>query len=56
VRGMRLIMPRWSDRLAPRKRLAAAPQRVRDRREPIAARETAEHLAVIRGNLKKAKD
>ncbi len=42
VRGMRLIMPKWSDRLAPRKRLAAAPQKVRDREEPMAARETAE--------------
>lgn len=38
VRGMRLIMPKWSDRLAPRKRLAAAPQKVRHSGDRIAAR------------------
>ena len=41
VRGLRLIMPKWSDRLAPAKALAAAPKRVRDR-EPAAAREVIE--------------
>ncbi len=30
VRGIRLIMPKWSDRVAPRKNLAAVPERVRD--------------------------
>ena len=38
VRGLRLIMPKWSDRLAPGKALAAAPKKVRDR-EPAAARD-----------------
>jgi SAM-dependent methyltransferase len=35
VRGVRLIMPKWSDRLAPAKRLAASPQRVRDEEEVL---------------------
>jgi SAM-dependent methyltransferase len=39
VRGMRLIMPKWSDRLAPEKKLAAAPKNVCGAREPLAARE-----------------
>jgi SAM-dependent methyltransferase len=30
VRGMRLIMPKWSDRIASSKSLAAAPKKVRD--------------------------
>ncbi len=30
VRGIRLIMPKWSDRVAPRKSLAAVPERVRE--------------------------
>jgi SAM-dependent methyltransferase len=30
VRGMRLIMPKWSDRVAPKKNLAPAPERVRE--------------------------
>ncbi|MGE5522816.1 MAG: class I SAM-dependent methyltransferase [Rhodospirillaceae bacterium] len=38
VRGLRLIMPRWTDRLAPAKSLVAAPKKVRDR-EPVAARQ-----------------
>ena len=29
VHGMRLIMPKWSDRLVPAKSLAAAPKKVR---------------------------
>jgi hypothetical protein len=28
VRGVRLIMPKWSDQLVPAKRLAASPQKV----------------------------
>jgi SAM-dependent methyltransferase len=38
VRGMRLIMPKWSDRLAPAKRLAASPQKVGDKDDALAAR------------------
>lgn len=38
VRGVRLIMPKWSDRLAPAKRLAAAPQRVGEDEEALTAR------------------
>jgi SAM-dependent methyltransferase len=38
VRGMRLIMPKWSDRLAPKERLAPAPKKVRDE-EVVVARE-----------------
>jgi len=30
VRGIRLIMPKWSDRAAPKKSLAAVPERVRE--------------------------
>jgi SAM-dependent methyltransferase len=30
VRGMRLIMPKWSERAAPKKNLASVPERVRD--------------------------
>ena len=40
VRGMRLIMPRWSERLVPKKNLAPAPKKVREPREPVAARVT----------------
>ncbi|OGA38792.1 MAG: methyltransferase type 11 [Betaproteobacteria bacterium RIFCSPLOWO2_12_FULL_62_13] len=40
VRGMRLIMPRWSERLVPKKNLAPAPEKVREPREPVAARVT----------------
>jgi SAM-dependent methyltransferase len=35
VRGVRLIMPKWSDRLAPAKRLAASPQKVGDKEEVL---------------------
>jgi SAM-dependent methyltransferase len=35
VRGVRLIMPKWSDRLAPAKALAASPQRVGDKEEVL---------------------
>jgi SAM-dependent methyltransferase len=41
VRGMRLIMPKWSDRLAPAKRLAASAQRV-------GAQERAEEALTLR--------
>lgn len=37
VRGIRLIMPKWSDQAAPKKNLAAVPERVRDE-EAAAAR------------------
>jgi SAM-dependent methyltransferase len=37
VRGVRLIMPKWSDRLAPAKALAASPQKV-EKDETCAAR------------------
>jgi SAM-dependent methyltransferase len=39
VRGARLIMPKWTDRLAPAKSFAAAPKKVSDERPPLAARE-----------------
>jgi SAM-dependent methyltransferase len=38
VRGVRLIMPRWSDRLAPVKQLAASPHRIGDKEDALAAR------------------
>lgn len=38
VRGVRLIMPKWSDRLAPAKRLAPSPHRVGDKEEALTAR------------------
>ena len=38
VRGVRLIMPKWSDRLAPAKRLAASPQKVGDKEDALTAR------------------
>ena len=38
VRGMRLILPKWSDRLAPKKDLAPAPKKVRQREEAVTAR------------------
>jgi SAM-dependent methyltransferase len=37
VRGLRLIMPKWTDRLSPAKALAPAPKRVRGR-EPVSVR------------------
>ena len=38
VRGMRLIMPKWSDRMAPKKELAPVPKKVRDE-DAVTARE-----------------
>ena len=38
VRGVRLIMPKWSDRLAPAKQLAASPQKVGDKDEALTVR------------------
>jgi SAM-dependent methyltransferase len=38
VRGMRLIMPKWSDRLAPKENLAAAPKKVARPEEALVAR------------------
>lgn len=42
VRGLRLIMPKWSDRLAPKKTLAPVPKRVGSNGEAAAAREPIE--------------
>ncbi len=41
VRGMRLIMPKWSDLLAPKKNLAAVPKKVSKPQEPVTVREMA---------------
>lgn len=38
VRGLRLIMPRWTDRLAPEKALAPAPKKVRQPEDAVVAR------------------
>ncbi|MGH8701649.1 MAG: class I SAM-dependent methyltransferase, partial [Burkholderiales bacterium] len=38
VRGMRLITPRWSERLAPSKNLAPAPKKVRQPEDAVVAR------------------
>jgi hypothetical protein len=38
VRGGRLIMPKWSDRLAPTKQLAASPQKVGDKDDALTVR------------------
>ncbi|HXF66373.1 MAG TPA: methyltransferase domain-containing protein [Burkholderiales bacterium] len=38
VRGLRLIMPKWSERLAPKKNLAAVPKKVARPEEALAAR------------------
>ncbi|MGZ5095476.1 MAG: class I SAM-dependent methyltransferase [Burkholderiales bacterium] len=38
VRGVRLIMPKWSDRLAPTKQLAASPQKVGDKDDALTVR------------------
>ncbi|MNC92563.1 hypothetical protein D3C83_90150 [compost metagenome] len=38
VRGMRLIMPKWSDRLAPKKDLAPVPKKVARPEEVVVAR------------------
>lgn len=40
VRGLRLIMPKWSDLLAPKKNLAAVPKKVRQPEDAVAVRET----------------
>ncbi len=41
VRGIRLIMPRWGERASAKKRLAAAPERVRDQDAAAARSRTA---------------
>jgi SAM-dependent methyltransferase len=38
VRGVRLIMPKWSDRLVPVKQLAASPQKIHQDDDALAAR------------------
>jgi SAM-dependent methyltransferase len=38
VRGVRLILPKWSDRLVPVKQLAASPQKIHEEEDAIAAR------------------
>ena len=38
VRGVRLIMPKWSDRLAPAKRLAASAQKIGEKEDALTAR------------------
>ena len=38
VRGMRLIMPKWSDRMAPKKEFAPAPKKVARPEEALTAR------------------
>lgn len=38
VRGMRIIMPAWSDRTAPKKSLAPAPKKVRQPEDAVVAR------------------
>jgi SAM-dependent methyltransferase len=38
VRGMRVIMPKWSDRLVPVKKLAASTQKIGDKEDALAAR------------------
>jgi SAM-dependent methyltransferase len=38
VRGVRLIMPKWSDRLVPAKQLAASPQKIGEKEDALAAR------------------
>jgi SAM-dependent methyltransferase len=40
VRGMRIIMPKWAEQLAPKKRLAPVPEKVAARDEALTARET----------------
>jgi hypothetical protein len=43
VRGMRLIMPRWSERLAPNKTLAPAPKKVQQPEDAVVARNGVAH-------------
>ncbi|HYC48500.1 MAG TPA: methyltransferase domain-containing protein [Burkholderiales bacterium] len=38
VRGVRLIMPKWSDRLAPVKQLAASPHKIGEKEEALTVR------------------
>jgi hypothetical protein len=38
VRGMRLLTPRWRERLVANDNLVAMPKKVRDEQEPLAAR------------------
>jgi len=38
VRGLRLILPKWSDRFAPKKALAPAPEKVRQPEDAVVAR------------------
>ena len=42
VRGVRLILPKWSDRLSPAKALAPSPRRIREKDEALAARSRAD--------------
>jgi SAM-dependent methyltransferase len=48
VRSVRLIMPKWSDRLAPAKRLAAAPHKVEEDDRAMAARVSHRGRGVLR--------
>lgn len=41
VRGLRLIMPKWTERLAPEKAFAPAPKKVRQPDDAVVARSTA---------------
>jgi SAM-dependent methyltransferase len=43
VRGMRVITPKWSDRLVAGEKLVVMPKKVRDEQEPLAARTATEH-------------
>jgi hypothetical protein len=40
LRGMRVIMPRWREQLARRRKLAVVPERAASREDALAARET----------------
>ena len=42
VRGVRLIMPKWSDRLAPAKRLATSTQKIREKDDALTVRSNGE--------------
>lgn len=44
VRGMRVITPKWSDRLVSGKNLVVLPKKVRDEQEPLAARMAARQV------------
>jgi SAM-dependent methyltransferase len=43
VRGMRLIVPKWSDRLVPKENLAPAPKKVARPEEALVARNSVSH-------------